>query len=81
MSDVITVALSILGRIYFLAALIFAQRAFCVAAILLRTEADILRWGLTPLFAEALPAAFSALSFAQRARVAAAILARPAAEI
>jgi hypothetical protein len=66
---------------YFFAALIFAQRAFCAAAILLRTEADIVRCRLTPLFAKTLPAAFSARIFAQRARVAAAILARPAAEI
>jgi hypothetical protein len=46
----------------------------------LRASADTLRWGLTPLFPETLPAA-SARIFAQRARVAAAILALPAAEI
>jgi len=40
-----------------------------------------LRCGLTPLFPETLPAAFSALIFAQRARVAAAIRFLPAADI
>jgi hypothetical protein len=70
---------SILRPIYFFAALIFAQRAFCAAAILLRTEADTLRRGLTPLFPETLPA-FSARIFAQRARVAAIIRSLPAAD-
>ena len=46
---------------FFLAALIFAQRAFCVAAIRLRRAADIFFRGLTPPFAETLPA-FSARS-------------------
>jgi hypothetical protein len=45
----------ILRPIYFFAALIFAQRVFCVAAILLRTAADILRCGVT-LLLETLPA-------------------------
>ena len=65
---------------YFFAALIFAQRAFCVVAILLRTEADTLRGGLTPLFPDTLPAAFSARIFAQRAHVAAIIRSPPAAD-
>ena len=76
-----TLAQSILRPIYFLAALIFAQRALCVAAIRLRAAADIFFRGLTPPFAETLPAAFSALIFAQRARVAAAILSLPTADI
>jgi hypothetical protein len=63
--------------IYFLAALIFAHRAFCAATIRLRPAAESLRRGLTPL----LPAAFSARIFAQRARVAAAIRFRPSADI
>ena len=76
-----TLAQSILRPIYFLAALIFAQRALCVAAIRLRAAADIFFRGLTPPFAETLPAAFSARIFAQRALVAAAIRLRPAADI
>ena len=65
---------------YYFAALIFAQRAFCDAAIRLRAAADIFFRGLTPLFPETLPA-FSARIFAQRARVAAAIRLRAAADI
>jgi len=69
-----------LRPIYFFAALIFAQRAFCVAAILLRTPADILRCGVTLLLLETLPA-FSARTLAHRARVAAPIRSLPAMDI
>jgi hypothetical protein len=65
---------------YFFAALIFAHRAFCAAAIRFRETAETLCCGLTPLFPETLPA-FSARIFAQRARVAAAILCLPAADM
>jgi hypothetical protein len=76
-----TLVLSILRPIYFFAARIFAQRAFCAAAILLRPAADILRRGLTSVFRETLPAVLAALIFAQRARAAAPILLLPAADI
>ena len=66
--------------IYYFAALIFAHRAFCAAAIRLLAAADIFLRGLTPLLPALVPA-FSARILAQRARVAAAILALPAVDI
>ena len=62
----------------FFAALTFAHRARCAAAILLRALADIVRFlGIVTTFAFP-PFAFT---FAQRALCAAAILALPAADI
>jgi hypothetical protein len=65
---------------FFAAALIFAHRALCVAAILLRRAADIFFRGL--LFAAGtVAAALSARILAHRAFVAAIILALPAADM
>jgi len=55
---------------FFCPAFTFDHRNFCAAAIFLRADADMVRFGFCVCFC-----------FAQRARCAAAILLRPAAEI
>ena len=67
-----------IGQADFFAAFIFAHRARCAAAILLRALADIVRFlGIVTTFAFPL----LVLAFAHRALCAAAILALPAADI
>jgi hypothetical protein len=63
------------GHAVFFCLLTFAQRAFCPAAILLRSAGDIVR------FLAVIETTFRPLTLAHLARWAAAIRARPAADI